>query len=440
VLLRRGEQNAAARELDGIEAAIAQRGGPPIIALARVQALRAGLLTAANRRDDALPMYDAAIDMALALEGPQSATAIDLRLNVAYTLASTRFVDRAQRYFDAAVAGLRARGGDHVTRAALESARFATTRHISYRQVTSRAAREAVAAARAELSAAGRVLPAEMAARLAFWEAQIALGAGDIEAALPLTERSVPLLLTLESALAERLSYVSHYGHFLMVAGRHEEADRWLRERLRLRVELGAAAHPYHAFDYTFVAYNLMMQSRAAEALAFLDKAPHFEPIRGEGARNPDRYNQVVQLARSDILWASGDPQHALQVFPHGILTGDPEDARAGLAVLGPVLCALGRSAEGMDALQRVMPTIDGDGYPHDVGVASMRAVAGKCVLQQGDRGRALALARQARAAFDAQPHAAPYYEAPLLKLEEALGIRERDAAGGRAGRRSKSG
>lgn len=425
VLRERADMAAVGRELDAIEALIARHPGEPLIASAWVHGLRARLLHAANRRDEALPRFDAAIAQALAIQGPQSAAAIDIRLDAANSLASTTFAEKAQGYFDAAVTALRALGGDHATRAALEAARFAMRRYTSFAQITPRAALEAVADARVAMGAGGRVLPAEMLAQLEFWEAAIMLTWGNIEASLALTERSLPVLQQSEPSHFDRWHFASHYGRLLSLVGRHDEADRWLQERLRLRVDAGAGGHPFHAFDYVVIARNLAMQSRHAEALALLTSAPHFEPIRGEGSLDPERYNLHVQLARSAALAQGGEFARALETFPRAILSGIPWDARAGFTVLGEVLCALGRSAEGLDALRAALRGLDFNlVYEHDVDVARTRAVAGRCALMHGDRREALVLARRARAAFETQPHAAPYFTEPLRKLEAALGVR----------------
>jgi hypothetical protein len=55
---------------------------------------------------------------------------------------------------------------------------------------------------------------------------------------------------------------------------------------------------------------------------------------------------------------------------------------------------------------------------------AYLRARAGLCAIAAGDRAAARSLAAQARAAFTAQPGVSPYYKAPLIKLERALGLR----------------
>jgi eukaryotic-like serine/threonine-protein kinase len=431
VLVARHDYDSAKRVLDEIEARVTRRRGEPTIASAWTEALRARLLIGANRRDESLPLYDAAIGTALAVEGPQSQAATEIRLDVAESLAMTDFASQAQRYFDAAIVALRTRGGDHGIRAAFETARFATARYAASLQTGVREALQALAEARAEMAAGGRVVPEEMRARLDMWEAEIRLTWGDAETALELADRSMPLLSKVDQDVNDRVYDAVSYGYLLMEAGRHELADRWLREALRLQVEMRGGSHPWTALFYVYVARNLARQARFAEALDLLARVPRFEPIRGEGSANPDRYNLAVQLAMSRVLLDSGGARQALAQFPHEMIsasgssagiTEKVDDADA-LELLGEALCTLGQRAEGMRALRAALALDAALGsYKYAPGTARLRSVAGYCALLHGDRRDAVAWARQARAAFAAQPGVSPYFKAPLLKLEAALG------------------
>jgi eukaryotic-like serine/threonine-protein kinase len=427
LVARRNENEAAERVLDEIAATVARNGGKPAIADAWTKGLRAPLLDRANRRDQALALYDEAIAKAIAIDGHESPVATELRLDAARALSATQFADRASDYFEAAIASLRARGADHGIRAAFERARFATYRYIPVRQTTARAALEAVSRSLAEVASGGRTVPEELRARLETYQAKILGYWGDTESALPIADRSYPLVLRSDQFLAERSIDTADYGLLLMAVGQYEPADNLLREHFRLRQAMRQGAHPYIALDYVFIADSLSRQQRFREALDFLDTAPRFESMRGDGAPNPERFNLMIQLARSRTLLDSGEAREALAALPHELIAGAPhfEDDDDALALLGEAQCALGRRTDGVRSLRASLAAIaKHDEYEHDLWRARIRSIAGACVLQLGDRRQALAWAAQARAAFNAQPHASDYFRAPLLRLEASLRIR----------------
>ena len=59
------------------------------------------------------------------------------------------------------------------------------------------------------------------------------------------------------------------------------------------------------------VAENLAMMGRFSDALSVLETVPALVPATGEGSGNAERYHQQIQLSRSRIEFARGDPQAA---------------------------------------------------------------------------------------------------------------------------------
>jgi len=278
--------------------------------------------------------------------------------------------------------------------------------------------------ARARLASIGRILPSEMSARLDLANAQVLIDSGQVAAALPFAERAQAVLYPLVQSPSERRQAVFPLARVLRDSGRHDLADRWFREALRAQIEGGQQSHPYTAGDYVGIARNLMMQGKHEDALALLNSAPKFQAISGEGTLNPDRYNLMIQRARSAVYLSAGDAKRALIEFPY-LSLDEPSDRPEALLILGQAWCESGDPARGLEALRESLVAMerigDDDRAPW---TARLRAVVGRCALLVGDRSDAIARARQARAAFTAQPEVSPYYEAPLIKLEAALGIR----------------
>lgn len=252
----------------------------------------------------------------------------------------------------------------------------------------------------------------------------------DYVGALHLLEANAePLTRELDDGWARFVTATS-LGIAYMTTGRHDLADKWFRKRHEADLEIGGGNHPYAAFDYFWIAQNLMMARRFAEARATLASAPTFEPLRGETEGNPDRYARYLiwESARLDI--ETGQGAAALETLRRGAL-GEKEmlaDRITYATLVGEALCTSGRPREGLPILrQRITleeehkdaieePEIGG--APE---IARVRAVAGLCSLDIGDSKAADVFATESEQAFSGMLGVAPYYSTPLGVLRARL-------------------
>jgi serine/threonine-protein kinase len=400
------------------------------LATAWTQSLRGRLLLAENRRDEALPLLQRAVSTALVAAGPNSLDLVALRLAAADALLGATQARAMQDQLEPALAALNRLGGAHATRAALLAARYATARYTSYFQISADAALATIRASRARLQAQGQALPDEVTAPLDLYEATVLARKGDIAAALPLVERSRVALETDARTPAERLRLGHTLGEIYEALGRHDDADRFYRMALQARIDGGYGNNPVTAFQYMSAALNLSAGGHHAEALALLDQAPAFPPMRGEGTANPNRYADLVTIARARVLLNAGHPAEALATLPPAMLRPGEDrvsryDAQVALALRGEARCALKQWVAGLADLQASLAlaarTRDD---PLDSEIGRLHAVTGHCALGQGDVATAREQADLARRAFAAFPGASEYRQAPLRRLDGALAAR----------------
>jgi tetratricopeptide (TPR) repeat protein len=419
-----GKWTEAASTLDEAETMLARAGPGPSTARAWARSVRANLLFANNRLDDALPVYQQSIDMALASEGPLSLTAIDIELDISLWLSQTAHSALARRHFDAAASALRKLGGAHEARAAYVTARFAERLGNSGGSTPS----EAIAnleSSRALLASTPLPIPEWWLPRIDFWLGSIKARQGDIAHALPLMDANAALLRATLQSPWQRFSLAAWLGLALSDAGQHDRAGSLLREMQEARGEAGGSGHPYAAEDYALIAQNLLKQGRHREAEAVLDGAPSFPPINGEGG-HPDRYKRMLLWTRAQVRLASSDSAAALALLKDHVPGIDElaQDRTIHGELLGEALCSSGKQSEGLVVLKRNLVERErADSYPYAPWLARLRAVVGRCVLDSGDREAARRYAALARAAFTEQPGVSPYYKAPLFKLERSLGL-----------------
>jgi len=143
---------------------------------------------------------------------------------------------------------------------------------------------------------------------------------------------------------------------------------------------MGQANDPRAAVDWTAVAYNLLMQGRAAEAVRELSLAPKFgalasDPVFGRW------YADVVPSALARSLLELQDIAGALRAMPEKASV-PPEDDKnvtgfAPHAVRGEVWCATGRTQDGLSLLSQWIDANAPQVSENAPGVARVRAVAG---------------------------------------------------------------
>lgn len=413
--------DAVALTLDELEAELTGRGAKASAPRAWAMALRARELVVRNSFDEALPLYEQAIEIALLAEGPLSTAAITMRLSLAQRLAETPYADRAQAPFDAALSVMHTLGGAHEIRAAFAAAEFAFKRYIGFRQIKPTEAIAVIERGRAVLMASSLPIPAWFLPQLDYWLGTVDVAYGDVAAALPLMESNGAVLSKALGLPEARAAVLWLTGWALGDAGRHDEADRMLRASLQAYRELGGPpSGPKIMVHYMRIAGNLIMQGHYREAGLVLDEKPPDEGVPGSGlARGFSNVSVAHLQARLRLL--SGDAAGAVALIER---EGDVlQDWPAYHLSLGEALCATERRSDGLAWFKRQITAYEQDDFdhPHAPWLARMRAVAGLCALDTQDRAAAVSFATQARTAFTAQPGVSPFYKAPLLTLEQRL-------------------
>lgn len=415
----------AAPLLTGIEASLP--AGTPSLAAAWAQSLRGRLLLAENRRDEALPLLRRAVSTGLAAAGTNSLDVVALRLAAADAMLTVDQSRELQAQLDAALATLDRLGGAHAVRSALVSARLATARYTGFFQISADEALATIRASRARLAARGQALPDEITAPLDLFEATVLSRKGDVADALPLVERSRTALEADARTPPERLRLGHTLGEIYEALGRHADADRYYRIALQARIDGGYARHPVTAFQYASAAINLSSGGRTAEALELLAQAPAFPPVRGEGTVNPNRYADMVTAARAHVLLDAGRPAEALANLPAALFRPGEDrvslyDAQLALALRGEARCALKQYQDGLADLQHSLAlALKTRDNPLGTELGRLHAVTGACALAVGDIATAHKEADAATRAFQAQPQASDYRQAPWKRLQAAL-------------------
>jgi serine/threonine-protein kinase len=407
-----------ARALLARAAAELPEGAPPSTAGAQRRFLEARLADATRFRTDAQPKYLAAIDEALAAEGPASATAVEVRLAYAGRLVAFAQPEEAQAQRAAALAALREGGTAGVIRAALVESELAVASHM----MGALPFPDAVATierSRGALEGAGPLVPESVRARVALDLGSVHAQWGDVARSRELLEGAAATLAPRLEAARERMLLAAYRGMAAFWAGRHDEAAPLLAERIVIRRGTGDGNHPYAAFDTAWVALNHAHAGRAAEARALLQgvlaaDAPPAPPGLPLTAR------QVHAHALARVLLLEGQPALAARWLPEAF-TGFrqlPWDAKLLAAEIG---CAQGR-AGAIGELEAAIAEQRGFVHPHHPELMRARAAAGSCALAIGDRRAAARWLAEAEAGAAAQPQAGAGFRRPLAALRQAMG------------------
>jgi serine/threonine-protein kinase len=425
VLAAIGRGDDATRITEEVERLIAADGGAAAPSVVRSMTLfvRARLLDRANRHDLSQPLFERAIDMAIAAEGELSRVAIPQRTSLLRSLANHRKKEAFARHFDLQMAALRKLGAAHEVHAEYLAAMFAALH--SDERVDARL--QALVRSRAALAASQMPVPDFMIAQVDFWIGSLTANRGDIRDGLALMEKNVDLLWARLADPLSRFYLAAVYGISLVDAGRHEVAAVWLTRRKEARAQHGQHGHPFAVWDHIFIARNLAWDGRLDQASAVLDAAPRFEPLPDTGSEHPQKFTFALIWARAEILVAQGQWRAALDLLAKSDLGErvEPSDRRRYDEIRYEALCGEGRSDEGLRQGEQLLAAEESQDFvAHAPRLARLRAVVGLCAWRRGDRALAQGLAAQARAAFTAQPEVSPYYKAPLVRLERALGLR----------------
>jgi tetratricopeptide (TPR) repeat protein len=415
---------ALAATLKEIDGQLATQTPGPSVARSWALFFRARVLATGNHLDEALPIYEQAIDMALISEGPLSSTAVTHRLAFAIRLADTSHSEQAQRQFDAAVGTLNQLGGAHEIRALYQTALFGFWRYFAGEQISYVNSLAILEHSRKALANASLPVPPWYFLQLDFMQAQTESHAGNVAAGWRRLDGVTPSLRQAERNVNDRLWLAGATGYAALVVGRHVLADSALRELIELMSQRGQGNAPWTAEDRSLIARNLTMQGRTREADTILDEVPQFEETRGEGT-GAGRVGKVLLRARAENRLAAGRNTDAVAILQSAVPAENdlPSDWTAYRALLGEALCAVGRHAEGLVLLKQAVAADEPKNFAHAPWLAKRRALIGLCAAGMGDRRLALRYAAQAREDFVAQSEVSPYFKAPLFKLERRLGL-----------------
>ncbi|MGM9483384.1 protein kinase domain-containing protein [Roseateles sp. NT4] len=416
---RSAVQDLEARQPEGMDAAW-------------TESLKAQLAWLANQRDESTRLHASAVTRAQ--QHAASAPLDVVTIEFAATEAAMQSPDRAlaDRYLGQALATLHELGGEHRIREALMASVFAAARFTAFFQISGDEALKTIQDSRVrlhELVQRGLPVATEIEAQVDLWEATALARMNRNAEAQKLLARSLPALDAWARTPTERLRLGHTLGEVNEGLGRYAEADRGYQMALQARIDGGMARHPMTAFQYSTAAENLAKAGRVDAALALLDKAPHFDAVKGDGTVDPERYNHLMDVSRARILLDAGDAAAALKVVPEAWFHPGTDrisqyDAQTALAVRGEARCALQQWRAGADDLTRSLAlarTTRADSGPDDPAVARLLAASGLCQWGLGEKRAATDLARRARGMADARPEVGDYYRAPLLKLEAAL-------------------
>ncbi|HWH84645.1 MAG TPA: protein kinase [Burkholderiaceae bacterium] len=425
--LARGDLDAATRALDRAEALLGAVGEASV-PRAWLLYERGQIAGHRNEFDRGLALSLQGVETALRAEGPLSRAAIVMRLWMANGLAVHRRPALTKELFDAAITAMHQLGGVATVRAALEEARHATRLRTTFSQITRAEAQATLERSRAELATTSLPIPDWYLAQIDFWRGRVLAQDGRYAEALALMEPATePLRLALPGNNERRL-VAQAFGRVLMAVGRHEEADRWLREELALQ-SASTRNHPLVVFAYNAIATNRMMAGRYDDAVAVLDSAP---PI-GVSPSSPVRraFSMYLDWTRGEIELARGNAAKAARMLereapPDNDLDLNKQRFRT---AFGEALCAIGRQREGRGMLESVLRERLDDALSEAAPEAGrLFALIGTCALAAGDRATAAREAARARQAFDRQPGVSPYFKRPVEALDAQLGGTQRRA------------
>jgi tetratricopeptide (TPR) repeat protein len=426
ILLGRGDEREGLPLLEQAERAVKKESKPSSTG-ARVKKLRAFLLDRTNHFEEAFPIYRAALDEAIASEGPVGATAIDVDFTLASALLAHYRPDDARPYREAGLAGLRAGGGPGEIKAAVVESGLNVLMFVRA-QVPFEEARAAIERGRATIAAHAAVVPESLSAQIDFDLASLYEVWGDFVTARPLLERSLPIMKRKGEdardwngiAVAEALAAI--------YSGRHDDAAAIYRRINERRHREGLDQLPNGGYYYAVEALNLVMARRFDEADAALNEAPRPASPRYAGPSTVF-FRDVVANTSARVQLERGNPAEAARLMrplSDNSLVRFPMDE---WMLHGEVLCNLGRYAEGLRMLEHSLSAEAPQFYPHHPFLARDQAVAGLCALAAGQRQRAVELAAQARESFVVQPSVSPYFKRPLEQLERMLSTSKSSSA-----------
>ena len=416
ILLDKEALDEAGAALDAVDRSLAT-GRSPSTALADATALRAHLLNGQGRSDAAEPMFEKAIQIALASEGPLSRRAVESRLSLLHYVVGRSRSAEARSHLDAALATMRALGGPDDVRAAVAQANSAGLLYDRGDMPASQAL-ELATQAQETLARLGPAAPEGVRARVDRDLGWIHLRNGNIDQGHKLLTQAIPVLRASAENPFERRVLATLLGMAKSQVGRHDEADVLFREALEIRKSSSAPQPASLATGYLFVADNLVGRGNLNEAERVLADVPDLS--QGNPTAPVAFAREQIAMLRAVIALERGDAAPATLATA----AGDLSDGDAILSLRALALCAGGNAATGWPLMEEKLREAAGERYEYSPALARWRALTGLCALDAGDRKRAGELAAAAHQAFAQQPNVSPYFKAPLLNLDRRLGSR----------------
>jgi serine/threonine-protein kinase len=412
--VERGDFDAAERRLQSL----LQAGGRT---QAQALGLQAELLVRNSRFDEFTAAFERAAAATEQVEGAGHPAAAHWRSLGARLAAQLGLHAPAQELFDAAQAALRARGGLHQVRAALEASRFWAASYMRLPRPFEEV-QAGLQGAVDELRSLGASVPQALHDEAASNLGWLRMEWGDVRGAAMLLGEPLAQRLRAIEQPRERLRWLAVAGWAAALQGRHEAADALLRERLAVRRAAGRGLSIFVATDLYFVAINLAMAGQSEAALRLLDAAPAPAQIE-HGQADPRWYGQLLAAARARVLLDAGQPAAALAALPQR--AAEAMDAQVTMfntappLLRGEALCAgAGDAKQGLAALREARALLTPAHHADAPVLARLHALMGLCAWQLGQRAEALRLERLAGEALLRQQPVSDYFVAPWRQLQ----------------------
>jgi len=406
-----GQLSAATDELDQVDAELFAGGRATLAERARSMALRADILDARDRPEQAETLLTHAIETADSTGGPPSRLAIDLRLALARHLILQRRSDAARGALTSALAAIRGADGASAEAALIEAEMGALTLYAGASATDTEAALAAVERSHASIAAPEARASALQKAWADVYAAEAALARGHVERARTLASAAGSVLLPLARSPRARLQLLAVLAQVAVRAEPAAQADELLRDWRTL----AEARFPREAWKARLAdAEHLVNRGHWPEAEAALNGVADGRMAEGPAPAVAIEAQARVTAERLRALLDRGERAQALAL-------ADVAPAMTDASPRAEALCHAGRPAAGLALLDKADKAPIAGAYPYSLGLAQRQAVRGLCHLAAGDRPQAAAMERLARSTFEAQPDVNPAYRRVLQRLVEAL-------------------
>ena len=417
------------RALDGVDEALtllsAPADAPASTAAAHALALflRAQLLAADNRFEQAVPGFEDAIARMAQWHGEQSAAVAHHRYLFGMALQAEGDDTAAEREYRQALLLFQQAGGESVVNAGIVALELG---HLLSVAGTTRAEGLALMAhARSVFTRHGDSISALHAAAASLYLADALIDDSDLAAAAEPLQMAVALFKDRVEHASLRTEAHQVHARFLSECGQYDAAHRLLMETHAERSRLMGPHHPLTGSVMNRIGLNHLRREDFVQAVAAFQSALATDAGGSEGG------SSARQMARHNLAVAeldSGNVVLGLRAFEQHVaaLEDEPQADHNVMAVASRRL-HLGRALMLNGQFQRALPLLQHNVdllaplYPDNLGLAGSRSWLGRCVLGLGDVAQARRLSELAHLALDKQPMAGPHYRRSLARLDEQL-------------------